>query len=99
MMEVTRKNFVICEDIGNAEENTTPVFLVAGKTDDRLSKDNLKYYKVRWVYGGGESFDYPKISLKVDDVVLTEALGIDITYQGKPYKIFDTEHIVSKVHI
>jgi hypothetical protein len=28
---------------------------------------------------------------------MTEALGIDITLEGKKYKIFDTDFIVSKV--
>ena len=30
---------------------------------------------------------------------MTEALGIDITLEGKKYKIFDTDHIVSKVDL
>ena len=52
---------------------------------------------MKWVYGGNQECDYPKITLKVGDVVMTEALGIDITLEGKKYKIFDTDFIVSKV--
>jgi hypothetical protein len=29
--------------------------------------------------------------------VITEALGIDIEFEGKKYKIFDVDHIVAKV--
>ena len=29
---------------------------------------------------------------------MTEALGIDITLEGKKYKVFDTDFIVSKVN-
>lgn len=54
---------------------------------------------MKWVYGGGEEFAYPKITLKVGDVVMTEALGIDIELEGKKYKIFDTDYIVSKVDL
>ncbi len=28
---------------------------------------------------------------------MTEALGIDIEFEGKKYKVFDTDFIVSKV--
>ena len=54
---------------------------------------------MKWVYGGGEEFTYPKITLKVGDAVITEAVGIDITLEGKKYKVFDTDHIVSKVDL
>lgn len=52
---------------------------------------------MKWVYGGNQEHAYPKITLKVGDVVMTEALGIDITLEGRKYKIFDTDFIVSKV--
>jgi co-chaperonin GroES (HSP10) len=87
---------VICEECGNADGNAG-LFLASTKVDDRLSKDNLKFYRVKWVYGGKQEYAYPKITLKVGDVVMTEALGIDITLEGKKYKIFDTDFIVSKV--
>lgn len=96
-LEITRRNRVICEECWNADSGN--FFLGSSKLDDRLSKDNLKLYKVKWVYGGGESFNYPKIELKVGDAVMTEALGIDITLEGKKYKIFDTDFIVAKVNI
>lgn len=96
-LTITRENRLICEECGNADSGTG-FFLASSKVDDRLSKDNLKFYKVKWVYGGGESFKYPKIELKVGDVVLTEALGIDITLDGKPHKIFDANFIVAKIN-
>ena len=95
-LEITRENRIVCEECGNADGNHG-LFFASIKEDNRLSKDNLKFYKVKWVYGGGDSFKYPKIELHVGDVVMTEALGIDITLEGKKYKIFDTDHIVSKV--
>lgn len=96
-LEITRKNRVICEECWNADFGG--LFLGSVKVDNRLSKDNLKLYGVKWVYGGGSSFDYPKIGLKVGDVVMTEALGVDITLEGRKYKIFDVDHIVSKVDL
>ena len=96
-IEITRDNRIICEECWNADSGNA--FLASAKIDDRLSKDNLKLYKVKWVYGGGESFNYPKIGLKVGDVVMTEALGIDATIEGRKYKIFDVDHIVSKVDL
>ena len=42
---------------------------------------------------------FKKISLKPDDVVMTEAIGIDIELEGKKYKVFDTDFIVSKVDL
>ena len=54
---------------------------------------------MKWLYGGKNEYDYPTITLKVDDVVITEALGIDITYEGKDYKVFDTNYIVAKVKL
>ena len=95
-LDVTRWNRVICEESGNADSDAG-LFLASVKVDNRLSKDNLKFYKVKWVYGGGQSFKYPKIELKVGDDVITEALGIDIEFEGKKYKIFDVDHIVAKV--
>ena len=92
-LEITRKNRIICEECGNADGNKG-LFLVSTKVDNRLSKDNLKFYRVKWVYGDGK---FKKISLKPGDVVMTEALGIDIELEGKKYKVFDTDFIVSKV--
>ena len=92
-IEVTRENRIICEECGNADEDAG-LFLASTKVDNRLSKDNLKFYRVKWVYGDG---NFKKISLQPGDVVMTEALGIDITLEGKKYKIFDTDFIVSKV--
>jgi len=94
-LEITRKNRIICEECGNADGNHG-LFLASTKIDDRLSKDNLKFYKVKWVHGDG---NFKKISLKPGDVVMTEALGIDIELEGKKYKIFDTDYIVAKVDI
>lgn len=94
-LTITRENRVICEECWNADSSSS--FNISQKLDDRLSKDNMKLYKVKWVYGGGNEFNYPKISLKVDDVVMTEALGIDIVLEGRKYKIFDTDFIVAKV--
>ena len=96
-LEITRKKRVICEECWNADSGS--LFVGSLKVDDRLSRDNLKLYKVKWVYGGGASFDYPKIGLKVGDAVMTEALGIDITLEGRKYKIFDVDHIVAKVDL
>ena len=62
-LEITRENRVICEEGGNSDSGT--FFLTSTKTDNRLSKDNLKFYVVRWVYGGGRSFKYPKIELSI----------------------------------
>lgn len=97
-IEVTRENRIICEECGNADGDAG-LFLASTKVDNRLSKDNLKFYRVKWVYGGGDSFKYPKIELHVGDAIMTEALGIDITLEGKKYKIFDVDHIVAKVDI
>lgn len=94
-LTITRENRVICEECWNADSSNS--FTIAEKKDDRLSKDNLKLYKVKWVYGGVESFSYPKIDLSVGDVVMTEALGIDIMLEGRMYKIFDTDYIITKV--
>ena len=96
-IEITRDNRIICEecwnaDISNADSGNT--FLASMKLDDRLSKDNLKLYKVRWVKGDGK---YSKIHLQPGDVVMTEAIGIDIELEGEQYKIFDTDFIVAKV--
>lgn len=99
-LTITRENRIICEECWNADNSNADsgnTFLASTKIDDRLSKDNLKLYEVKWVYGGGDSFKYPKIELHVGDVVMTEALGIDITLEGKKYKIFDTDFIVAKV--
>lgn len=87
---------MICEECGNADGNRG-LFLASTKVDDRLSKDNLKFYRVKWVYGGQQECAYPKITLKVGDVVMTEALGEDIEFGGRKYKVFDTDHIVAKV--
>lgn len=96
MIEIVKKNHIVCQECGNADSNT-PSFFVSNKLDDRLSKDNLKFYKVVSVYGGGQEFSYPKISLKVGDVVMTEAIGIDIEHENQKYKVFDTDFIVAKV--
>ena len=98
-IEITRDNRIICEecwnaDNGNADSGNT--FLASTKLDDRLSKDNLKLYKVKWVKGDGE---FNKIHLQPGDVVMTEAVGIDIELEGKQYKIFDTDFIVAKVNL
>lgn len=92
-LTITRENRIICEECGNADGDAG-LFLASTKVDNRLSKDNLKFYKVKWVYGDGI---YKKISLKPGDVVMTEAVGIDIELDGRKYKIFDTDFIVSKV--
>ena len=94
-LTITRKNRIICEECGNADGDRG-LFFASTKVDDRLSKDNLKFYKVKWVYGDG---NFKKISLKPDDVVMTEAIGIDIELEGKKYKVFDTDFIVSKVDL
>ena len=91
-LEVTRDNRIICEECWNADSGNT--FLASTKIDDRLSKDNLKLYKVKWVKGDGK---FNKISLQPNDVVMTEAVGVDIELEGKKYKVFDTDFIVSKV--
>ena len=92
-LTIARENRIICEECGNADTSTRQ-FLVSTKIDDRLSKDNLKFYRVKWTYGDG---NYPKISLNPGDVVITEAVGIDIAFGGHNYKIFDTDHIVAKM--
>lgn len=92
-IEITRENRIVCEECGNADASTRQ-FLVSAKIDDRLSKDNLKFYRVKWVYGDGK---FKNISLEPGDVVITEALGIDIALEGKKYKIFDTDFIVAKM--
>ena len=96
MIEVTRKNHVICEECWNADSGIKN-FVCSTKLDDRLSKDNLKLYEVKWVYGGAGAYDYPTMSLKIGDRIMTEALGIDIEFQGGKYKVFDVDHIVAKV--
>ena len=93
-LEVTRDNRIICEECWNADSGNT--FLASTKIDDRLSKDNLKLYKVKWVKGDGK---FNKISLQPNDVVMTEAVGVDIELEGKKYKEFDTDFIVAKVDI
>ena len=96
-LTITRDNRIICEECWNADDsnfNSGNKFIASTKIDDRLSKDNLKLYKVKWVKGDGK---FNKISLKPGDVVMTEALGIDITLEGKKYKVFDTDFIVGKV--
>ena len=93
-LEVTRDNRIICEECWNADSGNT--FLASTKIDDRLSKDNLKLYKVKWVKGDGK---FNKISLQPGDVVMTEAVGEDIELEGKKYKIFDTDFIVAKVDL
>lgn len=98
-LTITRKNRIICEECWNADDSSAASsnkFLASTKIDNRLSKDNLKLYKVKWVKGDGK---FKKISLKVGDVVMTEALGIDIELEGKKYKIFDTDFIVAKVDL
>ena len=93
-LEVTRDNRIICEECWNADSGNT--FLASTKIDNRLSKDNLKLYKVKWVKGDGK---FNKISLQPGDVVMTEAVGVDIELEGKKYKIFDTDFIVAKVDL
>ena len=93
-IEITRDNRIICEECWNADSGNT--FLASTKIDDRLSKDNLKLYKVKWVNGDGK---FNKISLQPGDVVMTEAVGVDIELEGKKYKIFDTDFIVAKVDL
>ena len=93
-IEITRDNRIICEECWNADSGNT--FLASTKIDDRLSKDNLKLYKVKWVKGDGK---FNKISLQLGDVVMTEAVGVDIELEGKKYKIFDTDFIVAKVDL
>lgn len=96
-LTITRNNRIICEECWNADGSNSDsgnTFLASTKIDDRLSKDNLKLYKVKWTKGDGK---FKKISLKPGDVVMTEALGIDIELEGKKYKIFDTDFIVAKV--
>ena len=93
-IEITRDNRIICEECWNADSGNA--FLASTKLDNRLSKDNLKLYKVKWVKGDGK---FDKIHLQPGDVVMTEALGIDIELEGKQYKIFDTDFIVAKVDL
>ena len=93
-IEITRDNRIICVECWNADSGNT--FLASTKIDDRLSKDNLKLYKVKWVKGDGK---FNKISLQPGDVVMTEAVGEDIELEGKKYKIFDTDFIVAKVDL
>ena len=93
-IEITRDNRIICEECWNADSGNT--FLASTKIDDRLSKDNLKLYKVKWVKGDGK---FNKISLQPGDVVMTEAVGVDVELEGKKYKIFDTDFIVAKVDL
>ena len=98
-IEITRDNRIICEECWNADNGNADsgnAFLASTKIDDRLSKDNLKLYKVKWVKGDGE---FNKIHLQPGDVVMTEAVGIDIELEGKQYKIFDTDFIVAKVNL
>ena len=98
-IEITRDNRIICEECWNADVSVADfgnAFLASTKLDDRLSKDNLKLYKVKWVKGDGQ---FNKINLKPGDVVMTEAVGVDIELEGKQYKIFDTNFIVAKVDI
>ena len=57
-LEITRKNRVICEECWNADSGG--LFLGSTKVDDRLSKDNLKLYKVKWTKGDGK---FKKISI------------------------------------
>lgn len=92
-LTITRENRIICEECGNADGNHG-LFFASIKEDNRLSKDNLKLYKVKWVKGDGK---FKKISIQPGDVVMTEALGIDIELDGKKYKVFDTDFIVAKV--
>ena len=97
-LTITRNNRIICEECWNADDSNADsvnTFLASTKIDNRLSKDNLKLYKVKWVKGDGK---FKKISLKVGDVVMTEALGIDIELEGKKYKIFDVDFIVAKIN-
>ena len=91
-LTITRNNRIICEECWNADSGNA--FLASTKIDNRLSKDNLKFYRVKWVHGDGK---FSKISLQPEDVVMTEALGIDIELEGKKYKVFDTDFIVAKV--
>lgn len=103
-IEITRDNRIICEECWNADNGNADInnadsgntFLASTKLDDRLSKDNLKLYQVKWVKGDGQ---FKKITLQPGDVVMTEALGIDIELEGKQYKIFDTDFIVAKVDL
>ena len=98
-IEITRDNRIICEECWNADVSVADfgnMFLASTKLDDRLSKDNLKLYKVKWVKDDGK---FNKIHLQPGDGVMTEALGIDIELEGKQYKIFDTDFIVAKVDI
>ena len=93
-LTITRENRIICEECWNADSGNT--FLASTKIDDRLSKDNLKLYKVKWVKGDGK---FKQIFLKPGDVVMTEAVGMDIELEGRKYKVFDVEHIVAKVDL
>ena len=98
-IEITRDNRIICEECWNADVSVADfgnTFLASTKIDDRLSKDNLKLYKVKWVKGDGK---FNKIHLQPNDVVMTEAVGIDIELEGKQYKIFDTDFIVAKIDL
>ena len=98
-LEVTRDNRIICEECWNADNSNADsgnAFLASTKIDDRLSKDNLKLYRVKWVKGDGK---FNKISLQPNDVVMTEAVGVDIELEGKKYKIFDTDFIVAKIDL
>lgn len=92
-MVVVKDNRVICQEAGNAD-GSQPLFLAASRKDDRLSKDNLKFYRVVEVQGGGASWKYPKLELSVGDLVLTEAIGIEFKFQGQTYRMFDVDHIV-----
>ena len=92
-LTITRKDRIVCEECGNAD-GSGGSFHVSTKADNRLSKDNLKFYRVKWVQGDGK---FKKISLEPGDVVMTEAVGIDIELEGKKYKVFDTDFIVSKL--
>ena len=95
-LNILQNGRVICEECGNADHNQSQ-FHMSDKVDDRLMKENLKFYKVKWVCGGESEFSYPTIHLKVGDVVITEAVGIDIQIEGRKYKVFDTYYIVAKV--
>jgi hypothetical protein len=45
-LTITREKRVICEECGNADGDVG-LFLASTKVDNRLSKDNLKFYRVK----------------------------------------------------
>ena len=94
-IDIVNDNFVLCQDITDEYDFYGVGFYVEPSEDKRMSKDNLRVFKV--VKLKGKSWSASGFEISIGDKVLSAALGMDILLDGIKYKIHELKYIIAKV--